>query len=104
MAVRLISLVCPTSAAEMFGVNPSFLVTCPLSGAFVTSCSSVSTSVGEIVCWVPEMGTEPLAGCTSSSAVAEYCFFCTAMKATATATLSTVTAKSQGNRRPTIWR
>jgi len=88
----------------MVGVNPSFLVTCRFTDVFVMSCSSVSTSVGETVCWVPEIGTNPLAGCTRSSAVAEYCFFCTAINATATATLSTVTAKSQGNRRPMIWK
>ena len=43
----------PTSAALTLGTLPSFRATAALTGALVTSCSSVSTSVGVTGCGLP---------------------------------------------------
>src|ERR1700722_12500606 len=70
-----ITLVWPTSEADTAGAPFSLARTACWTGALVTSCSSVCTSV-----WVTGSGCvapAPLAltdGCTSSCAVAEYCF------------------------------
>ena len=66
------TFVWPTSAALTLGTLPSFRPTAALIGALVTSCSSVSTSVGVIACWVAPLVTDALSGCTRSCAVAEY--------------------------------
>ena len=74
VAVMAITLVWPTSAADTAGALFSWARTACWTGALVTSCNSVSTSV-----WVTGCGCvtpTPLAsmdGCTSSCAVAEYC-------------------------------
>src|ERR1700728_5499030 len=67
------------------------------------SWSSVSTSVGDTVCSVPEIGTLPEAGWTSSWAVAEYRLVCRELNVTATATHKTTTASSQWIGRLRTW-
>ena len=73
MAVIAITFVWPTCDADTAGVLPSLARTACSTGALVTSCSSVATSV-----WVTGCGAVPALlaatdGCTSSCAVAEYC-------------------------------
>jgi hypothetical protein len=73
MAVTEITFVWPTSEADTAGALPSWARTACCTGALVTSCSSVSTSVWVTGCACA--APSPLAprdGCTSNCAVAEY--------------------------------
>ena len=65
MALMDITFVCATCAAETAGSLPSWRRTAAVTGALVTSCNSVCTSVGVTACTAPD-------GCTRSCAVAEY--------------------------------
>src|SRR2546430_5857021 len=70
----LITLVCATSAARTGGVLPSRWRTCDWIAALVTSCSMVCTSVGVTCCGVLDSAPGPVELCTSTWAVAAYCF------------------------------
>src|ERR1017187_4115667 len=72
MAVTAITLVWATSVAEMDGLPPRIALTFRCTGALVTSCRSVCTSVGVTAAGATPNAVLP-AGCTRSCAVAEYC-------------------------------
>ena len=73
-AVTAITLVSPTSAAEIPGALPSCARTWLWTWALVTSCSSVSTSaVVSSFEFAPVVRLTLPTDCTSSCAVAAYC-------------------------------
>ena len=74
MAVSAITLVWATSEVEIPGALPSSARTAFTTGALVASCRSVCTSV-VVTGWfvLPRLTLWP-EDCTSSWAVAEYCF------------------------------
>ena len=72
VAVTEMMFVVPTSAALTLGMLPNCRATAALTGALVTSCSSVSTSVGVICSGLPLAVTTALSGWNRSCAEAEY--------------------------------
>ena len=72
MAVMVITSVWATSAADTDGMLPSRWLTACCTGALVTSCRSVCTSVGVTAATAPPEAVLAPEGCTRSWAVAEY--------------------------------